>query len=75
MKGPNNNTIMILAGFDEIGILKGVKTITNPDLLKQLPLENVKNLPTPFHFQLVIEAEGFRRTDFGGEIKFFELLR
>jgi hypothetical protein len=72
-KGPNNNVIMINAGFDEIGIIEATKMIVNPSLISEIkskfPNESFK---MPLFYELLIEVEGVSRTLFKSDIKYFQ---
>ena len=73
--GPENNNILFLTGFDELGVIESVKTITNSDFLTQVQaLVPDQPLSKPFYFEIFIEAEGIDRSSFGSTIKHFRVL-
>ena len=73
-KGPNNNTIMLITGFQEGGVINGSKAIANPDFIKKIPNEYDHKLKEPLNFRCIIKVEGFLRNEFSSKIEYFEIL-
>jgi len=74
IKGSKNNSILFLMGFDELAIMKAVRTVTDPNFEVILKNDLLKDdIPKQLYFNLIFETEGFRRTDFVAEVKYFEL--
>ena len=73
-KGPNNNTIMLVAGFQEGGVIYGSKAISNPDFIKKIQNEYTFELNEPFYFRSVLRVEGFLRSELSSKLEYFEIL-
>ena len=72
-KSSADNIIMFVLGFDEVGIMASTKKLTDPDLITVLESDyQNNNIQKPFYFKLVLETQGFRRTEFTSDIKYFE---
>lgn len=74
-KGPNNNYLMLLVGFDEVGIIEAAKTVTSVSF-SDLIGEDMYTTASegPFLFELVQEVEGINQTGFKKEIRHFKIL-
>ncbi len=74
INGPNNNTIMLVTGFQEGGVIYGSKAICNPNFPEEL-LKNYNNeLQSPFNFRAILRVQGFQRSDLSTKIEYFEIL-
>ncbi len=73
-KGPNNNTIMLITGFEEGGVIYGSKAIANPEFLNLIPNININNIEDPLNFRSILKVEGYLRSEFSSKIEFFEIL-
>jgi hypothetical protein len=70
--GPNNNIIMFLIGFDEVGVIEAAKASADLGLYNTISKKyNLEKVTSPFLFELVLEAEGIEQTGFKSEVKFF----
>ena len=70
--GPNNNIIMFLIGFDEVGVIEAAKASADLSLYNTISKKyNLEKVTFPFLFELVLEAEGIEQTGFKSEVKFF----
>ena len=72
--GPENNIIILLTGFDELGVIESVKTITRPDFIDEIK----RSIPDfqisqPLNFELFIEAEGIDRYAFKSDMINFRI--
>jgi len=74
ISGPNNNTIMLITGFHEGGVIHGIKAISNPDFPKTILKDYGKELKSTLNFRSVIKVEGFRETELSSKIEYFETL-
>jgi len=70
--GPSKNLIMLLIGFDEMGVIEAVKTVAQPDIQKSIIGRHiaVEGARVP-HFLLILEVEGIGRTAFTSSVKIF----
>jgi hypothetical protein len=58
--GPNNNVILVLCGFNYIGVENALKTITIPERLKKCEANLKKEFGNiPSFFEIVYQVEGF----------------
>ncbi len=73
--GPNNNTIMLITGFHEGGVIYGSKAISDPDFPKEALKDYDKELQKPFHFKSVLKVEGFRHTELSSKIEYFDIIK
>ncbi len=75
MQGSSGNVIMLLLGFDELGIQGSATKVADPGYIGILK-ENFPetDIHPPFYFKLVFEIEGYRRTNLKSEIKYFEII-
>lgn len=72
-KASADNIIMFVLGFDEVGIMASTKKLTDPGLITLLENDYQNNkIQKPFYFKIVLETQGFRRTEFTSDIKYFE---
>ena len=61
--GPNNNVILLLNGFNYIGVENAVKLVTDPNQLSRCKKDLIKKLnEVPPYFEMVYQVEGFART-------------
>lgn len=72
--GPNNNTIMLITGFNEGGVIYGSKAISNPNFLQDILKEYSRELKDPFLFKSVFKVEGYRRTELSSKLEYFDVL-
>ena len=69
LRGPRQNSIMILASFFTIGVKEATHYLTNPELLKVVEKELAKNAKqVPEYFKMVIEVSGIQQA--GVKVKF-----
>ena len=63
MPGPNNNVILLLCGFNYIGVEMALKTVAIPERLKKCEA-NLKNEfdSIPSFFEMVYQVEGFPKS-------------
>ena len=74
INGPNNNTIMLITGFQEGGVIYGSKAIADPDFIKKIPNINVSELKGTINFRCITKVEGFLRSKLSSKIEYFEIL-
>lgn len=61
--GPNKNTILLLCGFNYIGVENAVKLVTDPGSLSKCKNNLIKTFNIlPTHFEMLYQVEGFART-------------
>jgi len=61
--GPNNNTILLLCGFNYIGVENSVKMVTDVNHLSKCKKDLKKTFnEIPAFFEMVYQVEGFERT-------------
>ena len=74
-KGSKDNTIMFILGFDELAIMAAVKVITDPnfDTIRSNDSDKTE-IQQPYYFNMIFEAEGFRRTNLSYKVKYFKRL-
>ncbi len=73
IKGPGNNTVLLIASGDEVGLTQAVKTITSPDFLDDLKSQfSDISFENPFYFEMILKTEGFGRTGFTSDIVYFK---
>ncbi|MFX0141067.1 MAG: hypothetical protein ACFFDN_45940 [Candidatus Hodarchaeota archaeon] len=74
--GTENNIIMLLTGFDELGVIESVKRITDPNFISQLKNSHqIEHIQKPFFFFFFIEAEGVDRFSINSKIEYFQILK
>jgi hypothetical protein len=70
--GPEGNTIMLILGFGDSGVLQAAKVAADRSLIKKIELEHGSaSVAAPFNCILVIEAEGINQTGFRTALKYF----
>lgn len=75
IKGTSNNAILLLLGFDELGILASAKKVSDPGFVSSLDKDLLEaRIEETFYFKLVFEILGFRRTDLKSENRYFEII-
>ena len=75
LRGSKNNTILLLTGFGEAGVMNAVRASLDPQLLNKIKNYTKSEIPdTSFDFELITEIEGVDQTIFRSEIKYFKLL-
>ncbi len=63
LPGPNHNVLMLLIGFNYLGVESAVKMVTRPDLLLRCERDVRKALnEMPSYFEAVYEVQGFEKT-------------
>ena len=73
-RGPNDNNILFLMGFDEVGIIEASKTSTDPNFVSKIKERyKIEQPDSSWFFELVIETEGIHQTGFESKIKFFRM--
>ncbi len=72
--GSNNNTIMLITGFDQGGVIQASRMISKPEFHKMLSSYNNDPIPKPFLFRLVLGVKGFQRADLSSKIEFFDII-
>lgn len=75
--GPNNNSIIMIMGFDETSIIEGAKAITNSDFISRLKNQYAGLvLQDPLYFEMLVEVEGIKRFRSGlrADIKHFRTI-
>lgn len=72
--GPNNNTILIISGFEDGGVILGAKSISDPSFFDKIIEKYKVEISSPIFFRCVINVEGFRHTDLKSELLYFDLL-
>jgi len=73
-KGPNNNVILFLMGFDEVGIIEAAKASTDLNFVSKIREQyNFTQPDSSWFFELIIETEGIHQTGFESKIKFFRM--
>ncbi len=74
LKGPNQNVILLIIGFDEVGIIEAAKMAVNPNLLDLLVEEKLTDKidDNPFFFKLLLEVEGINQTGFKSKFLYFD---
>jgi hypothetical protein len=76
LMGSNDNTILLLTGFSEIGITESIELATDSKLVTKIEHsinKNVSNIPSSF--ELVSEAEGVHYTVLRSSIKYFHSMQ
>ncbi|MBN1546448.1 MAG: hypothetical protein JW902_07305, partial [Syntrophaceae bacterium] len=69
LPGPNNNAVLIVAGFYFIGVHEAIKQLCDPELRLLLEEYLIKqHNHVPEYFELLMEISGFRRTGFSTTI-------
>ena len=67
--GPQENTILIFAGFHDTGVLQSVKNLTHPTGLDQMEKRmRTQYDSVPTYFEMLFRAKGIDRTEFETEI-------
>ena len=67
--GPQENTILIFAGFHDTGVLQSVKNLTHPAWLDQMEKRMLTQYDSvPAYFEMLFRAKGIDRTEFETEI-------
>ncbi len=65
LPGPNNNSVLIIAGFYFIGVYEAVKQLSDPTLRPLLENYLIKqHNHVPEYFEVLMEISGFGRTGF-----------
>jgi hypothetical protein len=73
IKGPGDNTIMIISGGDNIGITEAMKIVISKNFENLIQEYDTKiKYKSPFYFHMIIKTEGLKETGFNHEIVFFE---
>lgn len=72
--GQSDNTILLLTGFDELGVIESVKKISSPDFVDEINsyIPNFQD-SLNMNFELFIEAEGIDRYAFKSDIINFRI--
>lgn len=61
--GPNHNVILMMIGFNYIGVENAVKLVTQADLLSQCKQDIKKELgELPPYFEILYQVQGFEKT-------------
>ncbi len=69
MPGPNNNSVLIIAGFYFIGVYEAAKHLADPDLLAIIEDNLIQHHgKVPEYFEMLLEISGFGRTGFSTAI-------
>ncbi|MBN2354551.1 helix-turn-helix domain-containing protein, partial [candidate division KSB1 bacterium] len=74
-KGPENNIVLLLTGFDELGINEAIKYSTDANFRNRLEnqVTQLENKTIDYFFTF-IEVEGVERTSFKSAVKHFQPL-
>lgn len=73
-KGPNNNVILFLMGFDEVGVIEASKASADPNFVSKLKERYMfEQSDSSWFFELIIEVEGIHQTGFESKIKFLRM--
>lgn len=72
--GENNNTIMLIIGFDQASITQAVNEVTDPNFSKILLNDRAKSIKRPFLFKSVLEVKGYEWADLSSNIKYFDVI-
>ncbi|KAA3661239.1 MAG: hypothetical protein DWQ10_04985 [Calditrichaeota bacterium] len=76
VKGTGDNSILLLLGFDEVGVIGATKKVTSSDFVETLNSDTLRVKPErPFYFRSVFKIQGFRRTDLESELLYFESIK
>ena len=63
LPGPNNNQLLLLIGFNYIGVENAVRLVTHPELLSDCKRDIRKSLnQLPPYFEVLYEVQGFEKT-------------
>jgi len=74
--GPNNNPMVFLTGFSEVGVMDAIKTSADPGLMSRIStFQSNQTFQSPFLFEMISEAEGVKYTVFRSKIMYFEELQ
>jgi len=61
--GPNSNNMLFIISFHQIGRLKVIKMLADPDQMKKFEEEVSTLMPSmPKHFEMLIEVKGYKDT-------------
>ncbi len=67
--GPHDNFILLIAGFQDTGVLQSVKNMTDPVSLQRIENRMRTDYDSiPPYFELLFRAQGIDRTEFNTEI-------
>lgn len=72
--GPNNNTIMLITGFDQGGVIQASRMISKPEFFKMLLAYHNDPILKPLLFRLVIGVKGFQRADLSSKIEYLDII-
>ncbi len=73
IKGPGNNTVLLIASGDEVGLSQSIDLLLSPDFQDDLETQfgEISN-KSPFYFEMILKTEGFSHTGFNSEIVYFK---
>jgi hypothetical protein len=75
MPGPNKNTIMLITGFEETGILESVKKAVDPSFPSRIADACLhQEIRSPFYFEMLIEAGNENKTGYTSKIRYFKTI-
>jgi len=70
------NVIMLLTGFDELGVIESVKRITDPNFLLHVKnFHAFEHIQKPFFFCSFIAVQGVDRISIDSNIEYFHILK
>lgn len=73
IKGPGNNTVLLIVSGDVYGLAEAISMITSPDFRYELEdLYDGASFEPPLYFKLILKSEGIREKRFNHEIVFFK---
>lgn len=74
--GPEGNTMLLILGFGDSGVLQAAKIAVDPSLTERIE-ENFGKRATaqPLYCNIVIEVEGINQTSFKWALKFFKRIQ
>ena len=72
-KGPGNNTVILIASGEEVGIAQSIKMLSSPGFQDDLEAQYGEiSIKDPFYFEMILKTEGFRQTGFNSEIVYYK---
>lgn len=73
IKGPGNNTFLMIVSGDDVGLVQALKTLSSLELRENIE-QKFKDIVfrNPFYFDMIIKTEGFRRTGFNTDVIYFK---
>lgn len=70
--GPDGSTILLLLGFSDSGVIEAARAVTDKQMVATISDDLTGTpRPSPLHFTLVVETEGFKQAIFKSQVRYF----